>query len=654
MASTAFASAVVGASTLLLGSMIAPVAAAADPGVAILLVDTDRVAGKIDERIYGHFLEHINHSVVDGLYAEQIRGQGFERRDFQDYWEPMAENGTVQPVDVTWEQGQRSVRITATGGPAGVRQKRIYLQAGKSYDGSVWLNPEQGALEFSLQLKDPAGKVLATVPLPTRGQGWQEVPFKFESTATEQQAVLEILARGTGTALVDFVSLMRADVRASGKLRPDLLDSLKGLKPPFIRWPGGSFASIYKWKDGIGPAHKRKMNPNTIWGGYSDYYGFGTHEFMELCRQLGSEPMVVLAATSMDPAQFEYAMDWVHYLLDPATTEWGKLRAANGHPEPFKVPYIQIDNEPMNHNLTPDQYAAIVNLYGARLRELAPNSKIVACGQKRSNDMNWSQKLIDIAGRNFDILGCHNYEYEPENYATGVRRIEDYLEKLNDYVRTSAYPNIKVSVLEWGLCRTYDWRAGMHAAGSLMSYEKLSPTLDMTCPALLMRNTTDNPEWRAWIYHDHVSWFAGSGYIAEKLFRDHYAPKRHAFTSGTFRDIPRRADFFNGISQMKPEDWTPNTVDAIATGTEDGKRIVLKAVNYDGTAHTLLARLQGKSIPAQATVKVITVTAAPNAENSLAEPNKIRPTESALPYARDMAIPLPPYTVAVVEIKAQE
>src|SRR4029077_11229884 len=88
----------------------------------------------------------------------------------------------------------------------------------------------------------------------------------------------------------------------------------------------------------------------------------------------------------------------------------GRGRAANGHPEPYRVPYIQIDNEPMNHQLSPDQYAALVNLYGPRLRAIAAQSKIVACGQKRSNDMNWSEKLIDLAGHNFDILGAHNYE----------------------------------------------------------------------------------------------------------------------------------------------------------------------------------------------------------------------------------------------------
>lgn len=633
--------------------LILRAAAEPSPGVAVLLVDTDRVAGQVDERIYGHFLEEINHSAVDGLYAEQIRGQGFEGKDFEDYWQTFADHGSVEPVAVKFERGERSVRLAAGPGTAGIRQQRIFLQAGQIYDGSVWINPEQGALAWVLRVRDAAGRLLAELPLAAGRPGWQEAGFRFTSPVTDRQAVIEIAASGTGAGLVDFVSLMRADARAGGKMRPDLLASLQGLKPPFIRWPGGSYASIYKWKDGIGPAVRRKFNPNTIWGGYSDYYGFGTDEFLELCRQLGTEPMIVLSATNTDPAQLEYAMDWVHYLLDPATTEWGARRAANSHPAPYRVPYIQIDNEPMNHKLGPDAYAAIVNLYGHRLREIAPQVKIVACGQKRSNDLNWSQKLIDLAGDNFDLLGCHNYEYEPENYASGVRRIEDYLEKLGDYVRTSAHPAIRVAVLEWGLCRTYDWRAGLHAAGSLLSYEKLSPMLELSCPALLMRNTTDDPDWRAWIYHDHVSWFAGGGYLAEKLFRDHYAPRRYAFTSGTFRARPDRAAFFDDISQMKPEQWTSGTVDAIATGSADGRRIILKSVNYATTPHTLLVRLQGRDVPARATVTVTSITAAPTAENSLAEPDKIHPVSTTVPFARDLAFDLPPCTVAVVEIVAE-
>jgi alpha-N-arabinofuranosidase len=626
--------------------------AASAPGVAVLLVDTDRVLGRIEPGVYGQFLEHINHSVVDGLFAEQIQGRGFEGRDFRTYWNSFATNGSASVISSPFGNGERSLRLQADNGIAGIRQTRAYLQQGREYKGSVWIKPESGAMRLKFGIVDSRGSQIAALPLKIDGTNWQEVGYSFLSPRTDTNAVIEIVADGTGAMLLDYISMMRADLRTNGMLRPDLFAALKNLKPAFIRWPGGSFASEYFWKDGIGPLASRVFHPNRIWGGYSDYYSFGTDEFMELCRQLQTEPLIVLSATNTDPAQVQYAMDWVHYLNDPPTTEWGRLRAANGHREPYDVKMFQIDNEPMNFGLTPERYAEIVNAYGKELRRIAPRAKIVACGQKRSNDMQWSEKLVDIAGDNFDILGCHNYEYENENFETGVYRIQDYLITLREYIRASRHPNIKMAVLEWSLCRTYDWRAGLHAAGSLIAYEKLSPDLSMTCPALLMRNTTDNPEWRAWIYHDHVSWFPGSGYVVEQLFREHYAEKHLASSTGTFRDIPNRSAFFDDISQMKPQAWKPGTVDAIATGSADGRRIVIKAVNYDGEPNTLLVRLQGSTLPDHASVKTYTLSAGLTDAPSMERPDRLQPAEATMPYARNLTIELPRYAVNVVEIVA--
>jgi alpha-N-arabinofuranosidase len=186
-----------------------------------------------------------------------------------------------------------------------------------------------------------------------------------------------------------------------------------------------------------------------------------------------------------------------------------------------------------------------------------------------------------------------------------------------------------------------------------MMYERLSPDLAMSCPALLLRNTTDDPLWRAFIYHDHMTWFPGSGYVVEKLFREHYAPKHFASTSGTFREIPNRKAFFDDIAQMKPEDWRPGTFDAIAAGSADGKRIVIKAVNYEGNRNTLLARLQGSAVPANAEVVIYTVRAGLMDAPSLENPDRIKAVQSTVPYARDLTIDLPPYTVAVIEIAAK-
>ncbi len=629
------------------------VRAAPASGVAILQVDTDRRLGTIDGRIYGQFLEHINHSVEDGLFAEQVRGAGFEGRDFETYWAAFGPPGAVRVVDVPFERGTKSVQITAGREPAGIRQGRILVENGRSYDGSVWIRVESGRPRLSLRMRGDHGSALADLVLPRYGSDWQEVPFSFVSTRTDREATVEIAATGSGTVLVDFVSLMRADVRNAGMLRPDLLAAVRGLGPAFIRWPGGSFASTYKWEDGVGPLAARVYHPNEIWGGYSDYYGFGTDEYLELTRQVRADPFIVLPAPDETPASVEYAMNWVHYVNDAATTTWGQLRARNGHPEPYGVRYFQIDNEPMNNGFTPERYAAIVDLYGSRLRQIAPGAVIIACGQKRSNDMAWSEKVIDLAGRNFDVLGVHNYEYDSDLFESGVRRIRDYLLKLREYVRGSAHPGIGLAVLEWNLSRTYDWRAGLHAAGSLILYESLTPELMMTSPALLMRNTTDDPTWTSFIYHDHVSWFPGAGYVVEKLFREHFAEEYLASTSGTFRDMASRESFFADISQMKPEGWQAGTVDAIATASADGRRIVVKAVNYSGAENALLVHLQGSRIPAAATVTVYTITAGLHDAASLEQPDRIKPVERTVQYRPDVTIDLEPYTVAVVEIVAR-
>src|SRR5436309_15010285 len=90
--------------------------------VAVLLVDTDRATTPIDERIYGQFLEHINHSVEDGLFAEQIRGAGFEGSDFKTYWEPSSQGGKVEVADLDFQNGKKSVRLHVEGGRAAIRQ----------------------------------------------------------------------------------------------------------------------------------------------------------------------------------------------------------------------------------------------------------------------------------------------------------------------------------------------------------------------------------------------------------------------------------------------------------------------------------------------------------------------------------------------------
>jgi alpha-N-arabinofuranosidase len=113
--------------------------------IAVLLVDTDRVTVPIDERIYSQFLEHINHSVEDGLFAEQIRGAGFEGEDFKTYWEMSSDRGRTEVADLEFQNGKKSVRLHVDGGHASIRQGRFFLEAGTKYDGSLWIKRENGS-----------------------------------------------------------------------------------------------------------------------------------------------------------------------------------------------------------------------------------------------------------------------------------------------------------------------------------------------------------------------------------------------------------------------------------------------------------------------------------------------------------------------------
>lgn len=622
--------------------------------VGVLFVDTERQPGKISESVYGHFLEHINHSVVDGLFAEQVRGQGFEGDDFATYWEPLGQGELVTIAGGDPGNGAKCLQLKTGKGRSAVSQERFFFEPGKEYLGSLFTRSADGSVRVVVRILDSSGKLIKQISPARPGKAWQKAEFSFTVPERITNSRIEIEAKGNGTLLVDFISVMNAETKATGPFRPDLLKALDDLQAPFIRWPGGSYATIYKWKEGIGPHESRIYNPNTFWGNYSDYYGFGTDEFMSLCRQLGSEPLIVLPATGTSAEEVKYAMDWIHYLNDGPDTEWGKLRAANGHPEPYGVRYFQIDNEPMNNGFTPDSYAEIVNVFGSAIRSIDPSLKIVACGQKRSNDLNWSQKVIEIAGENFDILGCHNYEYEPENFQSGITRIGDYLEELIFYISRSKYPDIKPAVLEWGLCRSYDWKAGLHAAGSLMLYERLGDDIEMTCPALLMRNTTDDPTWTAFIYHDHVSWFPGAGYVIEKLFRENFAPHLLATASGTFSDIPDRSVFFDEISQMKPEDWQPGTMDAIATMSEDKKWIIIKVVNYEGKSNTLLARIKGADVDKNTQASLYTVSADISTRASIENPDAIKVTEKKILCNESVELAMEPYSVAVLKIRTTE
>src|SRR5206468_2012743 len=139
------------------------------------------------------------------------------------------------------------------------------------------------------------------------------------------------------------------------------------------------------------------------------------------------------------------------------------------------------------------------------------------------------------------------------------------------------------------------------------------------------------------IYHDHVTWFPGASYPVQKLFREHYAERYLASAMGAFRDIPERSQFFDKISTQIPAGWQEGATEAIATASADGSRLVIKAVNYGSRQNTLSVRLQGKSLPQRANVKVHTIAAQLNTMASLQSPDVFLPVSRSIEYAKTLS-----------------
>ena len=180
-------------------------------------------------------------------------------------------------------------------------------------------------------------------------------------------------------------------------MRTDVVEALKEMKIPVLRWPGGCFADEYHWMDGIGPREKRKKMINTHWGGVVEDNSFGTHEFFELARQLGCKTYV---SGNVGSGTVREMSEWVEYITFNGVSPMAELRAANGHPEPWTVNYWGVGNENWGcgGNMRPQYYCDLYRQYQTYVRNYDSSRPIrkIACGPN-GVDYNWTEKLLETA-----------------------------------------------------------------------------------------------------------------------------------------------------------------------------------------------------------------------------------------------------------------
>lgn len=193
-------------------------------------------------------------------------------------------------------------------------------------------------------------------------------------------------------------------------VRTDVVDALKKLKIPNLRWPGGCFADTYHWKDGIGPKEKRPTMVNTWWGGVTEDNSFGTHDFLDMCELLGTEPYISGNVGSGTVQEFT---EWVQYTTFAGVSPMSKLRAENGREKPWNVKYWGIGNEAWGcgGNMNAEYYANIYKQYATFLTGWSNDNKIfrIASGAN-SSDYNWTEVLMrDIPHNMLEGVALHHY-----------------------------------------------------------------------------------------------------------------------------------------------------------------------------------------------------------------------------------------------------
>jgi alpha-L-arabinofuranosidase len=176
-------------------------------------------------------------------------------------------------------------------------------------------------------------------------------------------------------------------------IRNDVVTALKEIQIPNLRWPGGCFADEYHWRDGIGPRNLRPKMVNTNWGGVTEDNGFGTHEFMDLCEQLGTEPYI---CGNVGSGAVEEMSKWVEYLTFDGISPVADLRRQNGHDKAWKVKFWAVGNESWGcgGNMTADFYADQYKRYATYCRNYGENHLLKVAGGPGGEDYNWTETIM--------------------------------------------------------------------------------------------------------------------------------------------------------------------------------------------------------------------------------------------------------------------
>jgi alpha-L-arabinofuranosidase len=447
---------------------------------ATVTVDASKTGAPISKYIYGQFIEHLGRCIYGGIWSEMLEDRKFfyPVNGEAPAWEMFkpgnrSYDGEGHPYELLvrspWtilgpKQGVRmntaeayvgqhtpEIALPGRGVPAGISQERLALVEGRQYTGRVILAgaATAGPVEVSL-VWGPGATMRQTVVIEKVSGEYVKYPFQFRAGRSTDNGRLEIVARGSGSFRVGTASLMPADNIYGW--RADTIALLKELNAPVYRWPGGNFVSGYNWRDGIGDADKRPPRKNPAWKGI-EHNDVGIHEYMELMRELDSEPYIAVNTGLADETA---AAQEVEYLNGAATTALGKLRAQNGHPQPYGVKWFAVGNEMYGDwqlgNIPLAEYVKKHNRVVQAMRKVDPGIQPVGVGSVGQ----WSEQMLTQCADFMKLISEHLYWQNRPDLAAHVAQPPAQIRRVaaahRDYRRKIAGlagKDIRIAMDEW-------------------------------------------------------------------------------------------------------------------------------------------------------------------------------------------------------------
>lgn len=498
----------------------------------VIDIDANQRGPMVSPTHYGIFYEDINHAADGGLYAELIRNRSFEDDATPCNWFAVGDAKIALVQDGLLNDVQHNaLNVTLHNPGDGVRNEGFWgmnAVKGRKYRLSFWAKSDKkynGTLTARLQ--SATGQTLGEENVKVAlTDEWRKYTATITATGNDPKAEFILTADKPGEFQLDVVSLFPPTFKnRENGMRPDLAQMLADMNPTFMRFPGGCFVegqespdNAFRWKRTIGPVEQREGHKNVNWG-YRTTDGIGFHEYLQLAEDLGAKPLYVVnvgiwhgGCTPYDQIDewIQECLDALEYANGDVTTKYGKMRADNGHPEPFNLEYIEIGNENYNFNMDdnsdqsdhyPERY---IQFYKA-IKEKYPNVKCIGNVESWATDFpSWRNDYP------VDMVDEHYYR-NPKWFA-------DRFNKYDDYDRSKH----KVYVGEYAVTSNFgeigNLNAALGEAVYMMGMENNSDVVAMNSYAPIFVNEND-ARWRPDMIRFNSSEAMGTpSYYVQQLF----------------------------------------------------------------------------------------------------------------------------------------